>query len=248
MPEITLAEDNLRATEPFRYATGSVDMSDLHVVLAEYDRRGAVLAAVAALHEPYTDGAAAGWTGGGGYGPVSPACASCGTPDEYAAAWPCATARAIDATYQPAGAERDAHATALAPPPGVPPGPWVARDSRVLDATGAELFLVHIATGWRQDVVAGWVVDVVNRALAAEAPAPVAATPPEGLRRALELADSLAPCRCGHDSEDHGSDPGRPCGWSVGDGIGTVRCGCDGMDPAISVARVRALLAGGDRS
>lgn len=39
-------EQRLRATEPDGYCTGSVDMSDLHVVLAEYDRRGAELVRV----------------------------------------------------------------------------------------------------------------------------------------------------------------------------------------------------------
>lgn len=47
--------------------------------------------------------------------------------------------------------------------------PWMARDSRVLDAAGRELFLIHNVENWRHDQVATWLVDLVN----------VAATPGE---------------------------------------------------------------------
>ena len=34
-------------------------------------------------------GGGQGFTQGGGYGIIEPACAQCGTPDEYAVEWPC---------------------------------------------------------------------------------------------------------------------------------------------------------------
>lgn len=53
------------------------------------------------------------------------------------------------------------------PPSDFPAGPWVAKDSRVLDADGNELFLVRNVSRWHHDLAAAWVVEVVNQALAA---------------------------------------------------------------------------------
>jgi hypothetical protein len=49
-------------------------------------------------------------------------------------------------------------------PATIPKRPWQARDSRVLDAHGDELFLVHGVARWEQDKVARWLVSVVNAA------------------------------------------------------------------------------------
>lgn len=49
-------------------------------------------------------------------------------------------------------------------PATIPKRPWQARDSRVLDAYGDELFLVHGVADWEQDLVAKWLVSVVNAA------------------------------------------------------------------------------------
>jgi hypothetical protein len=54
----------------------------------------ASLAAVKALHQPIREGGQ-GFYDDGRYGYIEPACETCGTADEYAVEWPCATARAL---------------------------------------------------------------------------------------------------------------------------------------------------------
>lgn len=71
------------------------------------------------------------------------------------------------------GCDRDdlAHVGPIPHPPSdFPAGPWEARDSRVLDADGNELFVVRNVSRWHHDLAATWLVEVVNRALD---PAPV---------------------------------------------------------------------------
>ncbi|MGA4941751.1 hypothetical protein [Streptomyces cinereoruber] len=65
------------------------------------ERAEAALDAVRKLHRPVEG---QGWDSdepGERYGHVAQACISCGTSDEYAVRWPCATVRALDAHTTP---------------------------------------------------------------------------------------------------------------------------------------------------
>ncbi len=84
------------------------------------------------------------------------------------------------------------------PPDALPPTPWEARDSRVLDADGTELFLVHNVARWQHDRVAAWLVGVVNAAL--DSFSPDTAHPPQ---------DEFHPC----DREDCASFHALMSGW-----------------------------------
>ena len=59
------------------------------------DRALATLNRVRELHRPYGD-IGMGYRSDGSYGELSPVCSTCGTPDEYATPFPCATIRALD--------------------------------------------------------------------------------------------------------------------------------------------------------
>ncbi|MFE5332919.1 hypothetical protein ACFRCG_41705 [Embleya sp. NPDC056575] len=62
---------------------------------AERDQLAAAAQRVRDLHQPIGDGL--GYVDGGSdYGDIAPACSTCGTHDEYAVPWPCATIRALD--------------------------------------------------------------------------------------------------------------------------------------------------------
>lgn len=50
---------------------------------------------VRALHEPIVEGGQ-GYDEGGNYTYIQPCCTTCGTSDEYAVQWPCATIRALN--------------------------------------------------------------------------------------------------------------------------------------------------------
>ena len=51
--------------------------------------------AVRKIHHPVPEGGQ-GWLEDGSYGTIKPACMACGTYDEYAEPWPCATIRVLD--------------------------------------------------------------------------------------------------------------------------------------------------------
>lgn len=69
-------------------------------VLDEIDVKRRIIEA----HSPHPDGGM-GWHPDGGYDTIDQACRTCGTPDEYATAWPCHTIRLLAVPY----ADRDGY-------------------------------------------------------------------------------------------------------------------------------------------
>lgn len=110
----------------------------------------------------------------------------------------------------------------MKPPASLPPRPWKARDSRVLDANGTELFLVHNVDSWQQDLVAQWLVSLVNdhdvppRVLAAEQ------------RREFreQLTRTSLGCACGHMLAHHRADDWDRSGNPIGRVCLSAGCDC----------------------
>lgn len=93
------AENALAAAIHEAYETDPAGTRVAAILAALHDagwtlvRRDALDAALA-LHQPDPDGGM-GWRSDGRYGVIDPACRTCGTSDEYAVPWPCATVRAL---------------------------------------------------------------------------------------------------------------------------------------------------------
>jgi hypothetical protein len=66
----------------------------------ERDRLCAAVDAALALHQP-APGSGQGFLADGQYGDIDPACQTCGTWDEYAVPYPCATVRALAPVADP---------------------------------------------------------------------------------------------------------------------------------------------------
>ena len=60
-------------------------------------------------HAPWPGGEGMGWVNGKDYGEINPACSCCGTPDEYAQEWPCASVRQCAWILSRLGADIDVH-------------------------------------------------------------------------------------------------------------------------------------------
>ncbi|THV25993.1 hypothetical protein [Glycomyces paridis] len=101
-----LGESEARRKDLFRRLGEHMDdlgdaNTELSRLRAENTAQAAALTEVKRLHQPYPDGGGIGFRdkpypdGDGAYGSIDPCCQVCGTPGEYAAPYPCGTARAL---------------------------------------------------------------------------------------------------------------------------------------------------------